>query len=65
MTIMDRGAMALNVYKKVTAAGGCAMFDEGQLSLAATVCTLKRNHDGAHRFEDIARVLFTFDGSKR
>ena len=57
--------MALNVYKKVTAAGGCAMFDEGQLSLAATVCTLKRNHDGAHRFEDIARVLFTFDGSKR
>jgi hypothetical protein len=64
MTIMDRGARALCVYKKIVAAGGCATFDDPQLSRATTVCTLKTKHVGAHGFEAITRVLFAISGNE-
>lgn len=64
MSIMDQGAMSLRVYKKVIAAGGCAMFDTASLSQASTVCTLKTKHGGQHRFEPIVKVLLAFDGDE-
>jgi len=40
VTIMDRGAMALRVYKAIIAAKGCAVLDDDRLSQATAVCTL-------------------------